>query len=219
MTDDPYAALNEPQGDPADSPVPQESLPQPLDEPLGYHYEDANTNYSYGAPPPQQGAYGVPFYGQQQPPYLPMAQQPFYGRPLLEDPTGSDAPLRGMAPVDAYKRFWTRGLTFTGRASHSEFWWVALAHILLAAGAGILDNAFGGSGFLSSLLGGIVGLYFLAALVPGIALGVRRLHDTGASGKMMFLNLIPYLGSFVVAILCALPAKEEGKRFDKINQP
>lgn len=223
MTDDPYAALNEPQGPeaavPPPAPVP-EARPQPgvPEEPLGYHYQDANTHYSYGAPPPQQGAYGVPFYSQPQQPYPPLVQQPFYGRPLLEDPTASDAPLRGISPTDAYRRFWMRGLTFTGRASRSEFWWMALIHGVAGFGLGLIDSALG-SGLVGNLFGGLVGLYFLAALVPAIALGVRRLHDTATTGRMMLLSLIPYIGAFVLLIMCAQPAKEEGKRFDRINQP
>jgi uncharacterized membrane protein YhaH (DUF805 family) len=67
-------------------------------------------------------------------------------------------------------------------------------------------------------IGILVGLYFLAALVPGIALTVRRLHDTNNSGGLAALALIPYIGSLVVAILCVFDSKAEGARFDQINR-
>lgn len=38
------------------------------------------------------------------------------------------------------------------------------------------------------------GLYLLAVLVPGIAVGVRRLHDTGRSGWWLLTWLIPLIG-------------------------
>ena len=45
------------------------------------------------------------------------------------------------------------------------------------------------------LLGGIYGL---AVLIPGIAVTVRRLHDTGRSGWWMLVSLIPFGGLVVL---------------------
>ncbi|NHB84394.1 DUF805 domain-containing protein [Tessaracoccus sp. HDW20] len=58
----------------------------------------------------------------------------------------------------------------------------------------------------------------LAAIVPGIALGIRRLHDSDNSGWLQMINFVPYLGSFVMMFLMAQRPKEGGKRYDKINQ-
>jgi uncharacterized membrane protein YhaH (DUF805 family) len=68
-------------------------------------------------------------------------------------------------------------------------------------------------------VGILVGLYFLAALIPSIAVTVRRLHDTNNSGGLAALALIPYLGSLIVAILCIFDSKPGGARFDQINKP
>lgn len=221
MTDDPYGALDQPTDAGAEvtpRPVaqPQPSAP-PEPEPLGYQYQDANTDYAYGPPQQNNGAYGVPFYGQQPQPYAPMVQQPFYGRPLLEDLSAPDAPLRGANLVESYKRFWTRGLTFSGRASLAEYWWVFLIHAVGFAGFSMLSSAFEG-GALGGLLGTVGVLYILAAVVPGIALGTRRLHDTDNSGLLQLINLVPWLGSIVMIILMAQGPKDAGKRYDKINQ-
>lgn len=247
MSDDPYGALDQPEepqraaGQPAPAPGPvvgqPQAQPQSLApghtdgpppaqapgigrapaEPLGYQYQDANTDYAYG-PPPEQGAYGVPFYGPPAPQYPPMVAQPFYGRPLLEDLTASDAPLRGAGPVEAYKRFWTRGVTFSGRASQSEFWWVALIHTVGFVGFAATASALEHTG-LGSFVGVIGTVYMLAALIPAIAVSTRRLHDTGQSGLLQLLNLIPYLGGLITLILMAQAPKEVGKRYDKINRP
>jgi uncharacterized membrane protein YhaH (DUF805 family) len=37
-------------------------------------------------------------------------------------------------------------------------------------------------------------LFYLAILVPSIAVTVRRLHDAGYSGWLILLGLIPWLG-------------------------
>ena len=46
---------------------------------------------------------------------------------------------------------------------------------------------------------GLLGaIYSLTILIPAIAVSVRRLHDTGRSGWMLLVNLIPLIGCFIV---------------------
>ena len=50
----------------------------------------------------------------------------------------------------------------------------------------------------------IIGLiYSLAVLVPNLAAGTRRLHDTGKSGWFLLLALIPILGWIAVIVFLA----------------
>jgi len=72
-------------------------------------------------------------------------------------------------------------VTFTGRASRSEFWWFFLFQIIVLIVTGMI----------SSILYGIAAL---AMLLPGIAVGVRRLHDIGKTGWLMLIGLIPVVG-------------------------
>ena len=51
-------------------------------------------------------------------------------------------------------------------------------------------------------------LYSLAVLVPGIAVGVRRMHDIGKSGWVLLFGLIPLVG----AILLIVWSATEGNR-------
>lgn len=77
--------------------------------------------------------------------------------------------------------------TFTGRARRQEYWMFVLVSALISAVLGVVDGvmtavangAMGSSDLRLNLLGG---LYSLFILVPSIAVGVRRLHDTGKSG-------------------------------------
>jgi uncharacterized membrane protein YhaH (DUF805 family) len=51
---------------------------------------------------------------------------------------------------------------------------------------------------------GVLGLiYSLAVLIPGLAVGVRRLHDTGKSGWWLLLVLIPIVGIIVLIVFWA----------------
>jgi uncharacterized membrane protein YhaH (DUF805 family) len=69
---------------------------------------------------------------------------------------------------------------FSGRARRSEYWFFSLATFL--------------AGFVLRLLGLAIGnqflylIFSLAILVPGIAVGVRRLHDTGRSGWWLLIG-------------------------------
>lgn len=50
-------------------------------------------------------------------------------------------------------------------------------------------------------------LFSLAVLVPSLAAGSRRLHDTGKSGWLQLLGLIPVVGWIVLIYLTAQPGQ------------
>ena len=77
-----------------------------------------------------------------------------------------------MGPIKAYTNFLKNYFNFSGRASRSEYWWVIPINILL----------------------GLIPYVSLLLIIPGIALSVRRLHDTGKSGWLIFLVVIPVIG-------------------------
>lgn len=91
---------------------------------------------------------------------------------------------------------------FNGRARRKEYWMFVLFNIMFAFGAMILDNVLGlAMGELG--YGPLYIIYALAVLIPGIAVGVRRLHDTGKSGWMLLIALIPIIGSIWLIVLMA----------------
>ena len=86
---------------------------------------------------------------------------------------------------DAVKTCFSKYADFTGRAGRSEFWWWVLFTFLLGIVASIIDAVLGtrsssGTGLVESLAN-------LAVLLPSIAVGARRLHDTGRSGWWQLL--------------------------------
>lgn len=113
----------------------------------------------------------------------------------------------------AVNNFYARYTQFLGRSSVSQYWWVVLFLFIVEA---ILDCFIwmceAGSFFywFWAVLNYAWGLF---NLIPGLALSVRRLHDTGRGGGWIFINLIPVIGVIWFIILMILPGQPEENRF------
>jgi len=94
--------------------------------------------------------------------------------------------------------------TFTGRASRAEFWWfylfVAIVNLVLvlpyyglAIGASLVTDSSAGSAMLiaSSVWLLLWMVVSIALFIPFLAAGCRRLHDSGKSGWLLLLFLVP----------------------------
>ena len=130
----------------------------------------------------------------------------------------------------AYKKFWTRYADFSGRSSRSDFWWVVLCNFLITLPfsliaffgfliplfseiyyAGLYDyepdlsGAMAGAG-LAVFIMFLLTIYWLATIVPYLAITVRRLRDAGFHWAFIFLGVGPTIASFipVLNILAAL---------------
>ena len=112
---------------------------------------------------------------------------------------------------------------FDGRARRKEFWYFVLFNVLISFGLAIIDFKTGlysaeyEMGLLSSL-------YSLAVLIPSIAVGVRRLHDTDRSGWWLLLALVPVIGALVLLVFYLLDSTPGTNRFGpnpkgEIRQP
>ena len=82
---------------------------------------------------------------------------------------------------------------FSGRARRTEYWMFYLINVVIGA---VL-------GFVCGLIGitAVAYIYSLAVLVPGIAVGVRRMHDIGKSGWWVLISLIPLIGTIWFIVL------------------
>ena len=95
-----------------------------------------------------------------------------------------------MSFTDAVRKVLSNYVTFTGRASRSEYWWWVLAYVLAMLVAAAIDAMLGID---------LVQLIFgLGLFLPSLAVAVRRLHDTGRSGWWVLLGLIPIVGALVL---------------------
>ena len=85
--------------------------------------------------------------------------------------------------------------TFEGRARRTEYWMFVLFNMLITMALVFFEGMVGvATESDTSVLGSI---YSLGVLLPSLAVGVRRLHDTDKSGWFMLLAFIP-LVNFVL---------------------
>ncbi|RBP08196.1 uncharacterized membrane protein YhaH (DUF805 family) [Roseiarcus fermentans] len=96
---------------------------------------------------------------------------------------------------------------FQGRANRPEFWWFMLAVLIATLIAAIIDDELIGGG---EIVETIVGL---ATIVPSLAVGVRRLHDTDRSGWWQLLHLLPLIGLIVLIVWWVTPGNAAPNRF------
>ncbi len=89
--------------------------------------------------------------------------------------------------------------TFSGRSQRSEYWYFVLFYILIHMVLAFVDN-FTGSFDADRGFGLLGGLFTLAVLLPSIAVGVRRLHDTSRSGWWLLISFIPLIGTIVLLV-------------------
>ena len=82
---------------------------------------------------------------------------------------------------------------FSGRARRKEYWMFFLFNIIITFVLSIIEGILGSPGIISAI-------YCLAVLIPGLAVFVRRLHDTNRSGWWFFIGLIPLIGAIVLLV-------------------
>jgi uncharacterized membrane protein YhaH (DUF805 family) len=98
---------------------------------------------------------------------------------------------------------------FKGRARRSEFWYFVLASMIISFVLQLIEGAFGLQIVLAEsqgqevAIGIISSIYGLAVMVPGLAIWVRRLHDTEKSGWTLLMSLIPLIGAILLLVYAA----------------
>lgn len=119
------------------------------------------------------------------------------------------SPLKWM--ILPYKNY----ANFKGRSCRAELWWFVLftgiaQFALWALGAALgvgyasvagVEEGDQGLGLVVVVLAPIM-LFSLFSMIPGLALQVRRLHDTGRSGMpLLVLPALPFIGVVFVLVL------------------
>lgn len=87
---------------------------------------------------------------------------------------------------------------FSGRARRKEYWMFVLINILVALLLGLIEGIAGIAPETTESV--LATLYSLAVLLPSIAVGARRLHDTGRSGWWLLIGIVPLIGALVLLI-------------------
>lgn len=100
--------------------------------------------------------------------------------------TGALVSPKRVGFIEAVKLFFINYVNFSGRSTISEYWWVVLFNFLVS--------------LCTSWIPVVGKLIPLGLFIPGLALSVRRLHDTGKHWYYIFMVLIPLVG-FVILIV------------------
>ncbi len=110
-----------------------------------------------------------------------------------------------MEAVEWYKTVLRKWNDFSGRSRRREFWMFALVNFVAMIVLQIIDSVIGTPLFS--------GLYSLAVIIPGIAVGIRRLHDIGKSGWWMLVCLVPLVGIFVLLYFYILDSQPGSNQY------
>lgn len=111
--------------------------------------------------------------------------------------------------MDWYLMVWQKFADFNGRARRKEYWMFTLFNCIVFMVLCIAAVALGKAGLLFYAL---CGLYWLAVIIPSLAVGVRRLHDIGMSGWLLLLGFIP-LANFVLVVMMFLDSKPGANQY------
>ncbi|MDR2078191.1 MAG: DUF805 domain-containing protein [Treponema sp.] len=196
----------------------------PADSGIGSGYRSQST----GRPvPPQTPNYGGPYQNQ----YNPGAhggprqnagyqqqqgggyQQPYAPQPGAQWSGNPESPIYWIAQV--FKKY----AVFDGRARRKEYWLFTLFNCIISFVLSLflrsslssfmmyLFSGYGPSLGILGFWGILLLLYNIAVFSPSLAVGVRRLHDTGRSGYNLLLSLIPIVGAILLIVYLAEDSK------------
>ncbi len=97
--------------------------------------------------------------------------------------------------INVLKRY----VAFNGRARRREYWMFFLANVIVSSLLTLL-----GSMIMNSSEIAVPNLIYSAAtLLPSLAVGVRRLHDTSRSGWWFLIGLVPIVGPIMLIVFFA----------------
>ncbi len=115
----------------------------------------------------------------------------------------------------AITSYFSKYVTFNGRARRSEFWFAVLFTALVSTAISIV---FPGevqyiNGMPVQGTSVVSDLWSLATLLPSLAITWRRLHDIGRKGTYFFFVLIPIVGAIMLIVQLAKDSDPNANAF------
>lgn len=106
--------------------------------------------------------------------------------------------------MDWFKKGLRNYANFSGRARRKEYWYFVLVQMGLVIIAMISD---------AIIFNSEIGLFYivvaLGLFLPGLAVTIRRLHDTNRSGWWFLISILPLIGSIILLVFLASDTKLE----------
>ena len=93
-----------------------------------------------------------------------------------------------------YLEMWKHYADFKGRTTVRGYWMAFLFNVIVSFVLGFIAGILPVLSFLGTI-------YTLAALIPGLALSVRRLRDAGKGWGWLFISLVPLVGSIILIVM------------------
>jgi uncharacterized membrane protein YhaH (DUF805 family) len=121
---------------------------------------------------------------------------------LAHQPPGNSSGARKESNMNWYLEVLKKYAVVSGRARRREYWYFVLFNLIIFIILTIIDYAIN-SAIISTI-------YSLAVLIPSIAVGVRRLHDTNRTGWWLLIGLIPIIG-WIVLIIFMVQDSQKGE--------
>ena len=97
-----------------------------------------------------------------------------------------------------YIDMWTNYFNFSGTTSRKGYWMAFLFNWVIALVIGLIAKAIG--------IGWLGTIYTYAAMIPGIAISIRRLRDAGKHWAWYFINFLPLVGQIIFIIMLCQPS-------------
>ncbi|MES9682704.1 hypothetical protein CN514_03690 [Bacillus sp. AFS001701] len=97
-------------------------------------------------------------------------------------------------------------VVFNGRARRTEYWMFFLFNAIITIILSILQS-------IADIDNILTGIYGLLTILPSLAVGARRLHDSGRSGWWLLIGIIPFIGTIILIIFFCLDSEEGDNRF------
>lgn len=106
--------------------------------------------------------------------------------------------------LEALKKY----AVFSGRARRKEYWmyalFVGIIYVVLAVIVAVSKSSAGIA---------ILGIFYLAILLPSLAVGVRRLHDIGKSGWWLLFGIVPIVGGITLLIFSCMDSQPGANQY------
>ncbi|WP_227680621.1 MULTISPECIES: DUF805 domain-containing protein [unclassified Psychrobacter] len=110
--------------------------------------------------------------------------------------------------IDWFKKCLRNYVNFSGRARRKEYWYFFLVQMGVVIVAMLLD---------AIIFSSETGLFYIVAVLglflPGLAVTIRRLHDTSRSGWWFLIGVVPLIGSIILLVFLASDTKPETNKW------
>lgn len=103
--------------------------------------------------------------------------------------------------IEALKKY----AVFSGRARRKEYWMFSLFAAIIAVVLAVIG--------LAIKFPYLVILFYVAILLPGLGVSIRRLHDTGRSGWWLLIGIVPVVGGIMLLVFTCTDSKPGANQY------